>query len=129
MDKGAVVGDVVVTAGVSGVYRKIKNKECQRMDIQRKKTRRATLTWAVIRVITRCRSQEASKAINNNQRATVTILTLCTTVNFTSDHQYRRGVTMVSMMRINHKCIEFMHNMVHSLCLSLFLCLSLSVLL
>ena len=86
--KGAVVGDAVVTV-VSGVYRKIKNKECQRMDIQRKKTRRATLTWAVIRVITRCRSQEASKAVNNNQRATVTILTLCTTVNFTNDHQYR----------------------------------------
>ena len=83
--------DGVVTAGVSGVYREIKNKQCQMMDFQRKKTRRATLTWAVIRVITRCRSQEAGKAVNNNQPATVTNLTLCTTVNFTTDHQYRRG--------------------------------------
>ena len=37
VDKGAVVGDAVVTAGVSGVYRKIRNKECQMMDFQRKK--------------------------------------------------------------------------------------------
>ena len=37
VDKGAVVGDAVVTAGVSGVYRKIRNKECQMMDCQRKK--------------------------------------------------------------------------------------------
>ena len=65
--KGAVAGDAVVTAGVSGVYKEIKNKECQMMDFQRKKTRRGTLRWAVIPVITRCRSQESSKAINNNQ--------------------------------------------------------------
>ena len=69
--KGAVVGDAVVTSGVLGVYRKITNKECQMMDFQRKKSSRGTLTWAVIRVITRCRSREAGKAINNNQRATV----------------------------------------------------------
>ena len=37
VDKAAVVGDAVVTAGVSGVYRKIRNKECQMMDFQRKK--------------------------------------------------------------------------------------------